>query len=136
MRVIEWMRDGRTEGQTDGRSETYIPTTTSLCRGLIRHVTLLVINGITYFISIYFIVFKSSHCNSHENNIAGLTQNCSNSIANALELLQSCAKPEVWERKISYSVGTQHYLNCHASIAITSWKRISQPQYEAVMLTH
>ena len=28
--------------------------------------------------------------------IDGLAQNCSNSIANALELLQSCAKPSIW----------------------------------------
>ena len=29
------------------------------------------------------------------NNIDGLVQNCSNSIANALELLQSCTKPSI-----------------------------------------
>ena len=31
------------------------------------------------------------HC-----NIDGLVQDCSNSIANALELLQSCTKPSIW----------------------------------------
>ena len=29
----------------------------------------------------------------HFGNIKGLAQDCSNSIANAVELLQSCAKP-------------------------------------------
>ena len=28
--------------------------------------------------------------------INGLVQDCSNSIANALELLQSCTKPSIW----------------------------------------
>ena len=32
--------------------------------------------------------------------INGLAQDCSNSIANALELLQSCAKPSVWFKSI------------------------------------
>ena len=31
----------------------------------------------------------------YEDDIDGLTQNCSNSIANALELLQSCTKPSI-----------------------------------------
>ena len=31
--------------------------------------------------------------NSHTDAIDGLVQDCSNSIANALELLQSCPKP-------------------------------------------
>ena len=30
------------------------------------------------------------------NNIDGLAQDCRNSIANALELLQSCTKPSIW----------------------------------------
>ena len=29
-------------------------------------------------------------------NIDGLVQDCSNSIANALDLLQSCTKPLIW----------------------------------------
>ena len=29
-------------------------------------------------------------------HIGGLVQDCSNSIANALELLQSCTKPSLW----------------------------------------
>ena len=36
-------------------------------------------------------------CNRFYNvQIDGLVQNCSNSIANALELLQSCTKPSKW----------------------------------------
>ena len=31
-----------------------------------------------------------------ELHINGLVQDCSNSIANALELLQSCTKPLIW----------------------------------------
>ena len=36
--------------------------------------------------------------------VDGLTQHCSNSIANALELLQSCAKPLMYEAKCDYTV--------------------------------
>ena len=35
------------------------------------------------------------------NQIDGLVQDCSNSIANALELLQSCAKPSKSRRSLS-----------------------------------
>ena len=31
-----------------------------------------------------------------KHNIDGLVQDCSNSIANALELLQSCTGPSIW----------------------------------------
>ena len=34
--------------------------------------------------------------NSLQHHIVGLVQDCSNSIANALELLQSCTKPSIW----------------------------------------
>ena len=34
-------------------------------------------------------------CLNLDNNIEGLVQDCSNSIANALELLQSCTKPSI-----------------------------------------
>ena len=33
---------------------------------------------------------------SEKDNIDGLVQNCSNSTANALELLQSCTKQSIW----------------------------------------
>ena len=33
----------------------------------------------------------------YRNYIDGLVQDCINSIANALELLQSCTKPTIWE---------------------------------------
>ena len=33
---------------------------------------------------------------SHQYDIDGLVQDCSNSIANALELLQSCTKPSIY----------------------------------------
>ena len=51
---------------------------------------------------------RSSTCYANSNNIAsmhyqhsgdkidGLLQDCSNSIANALELLQFCTKPSKW----------------------------------------
>ena len=34
-------------------------------------------------------------------HIDGLVQDCSNSIANALELLQSCTKPSIWTWKLT-----------------------------------
>ena len=34
--------------------------------------------------------------NKIQHDIDGLVQDCSNSIANALELLQSCTKPSIW----------------------------------------
>ena len=34
-----------------------------------------------------------------QKNISGLAQDCSNSIVNALELLQSCTKPTIWYHK-------------------------------------
>ena len=37
-----------------------------------------------------------SYCNETLSNIDGLVQDCSNSIANALELLQSCTKPSMY----------------------------------------
>ena len=37
----------------------------------------------------------------HSNDICGKAQDCSNPIANALELLQSCTKPSIWSR-LSY----------------------------------
>ena len=33
------------------------------------------------------------------HNIDGLVQDCSNSIVNALELMQSCTKPSIWHNK-------------------------------------
>ena len=36
------------------------------------------------------------------SNIDGLVQDCSNSIANALELLQSCTKPLTYPKNIGY----------------------------------
>ena len=35
-------------------------------------------------------------CNIGRLHIDGLEQDCSNSISNALELLQSCTKPLIW----------------------------------------
>ena len=37
-----------------------------------------------------------------DDKIDGLVQECSNSIANALELLQSCTKPPKWRMKNKY----------------------------------
>ena len=31
-----------------------------------------------------------------QNHVDGFVQDCSNSIANALEILQSCTKPSIW----------------------------------------
>ena len=41
------------------------------------------------------------------DKIDGLVQDCSNSIANALELLQSCTKPSKWHAK--YLQMKQHF---------------------------
>ena len=43
-------------------------------------------------------------CNKY--HFDGLAQDCSNSIANALELLQSCTKPLIYKCILSYSVLT------------------------------
>ena len=40
--------------------------------------------------------------------VDGLVQACSNSIANALELLQSCTKPSMWKQK---KVKTKEQMN-------------------------
>ena len=47
------------------------------------------------------IIFENFSIGNHITAIAnhvidGLAQACSNSIANALELLQPCAKPSIW----------------------------------------
>ena len=63
----------------------------------------------------------TSHLPSHTNHhwhhqvrhVAGLVQDCSNSIANALELLQSCTKP---------SISAFYVLNCTQKGAII-WHR-------------
>ena len=46
------------------------------------------------------------HINSRDN-IDGLAQDCSNSIANALELLQSCTKPSIF-----YLITVSHRCHC------------------------
>ena len=43
---------------------------------------------------VFFISRKAQ--TSDEGHVDGLVQDCSNSIANALELLQSCPKPLTW----------------------------------------
>ena len=59
-------------------------------------------------------------CNILTHHIDGLVQDCSNSIANALELLQSCTKPSIWPDMII--TGTDLTLNwCKWSI----WIRFS-----------
>ena len=37
------------------------------------------------------------------DHIDGLVQDCSNSIANALELLQSCSKPSIYQTTTKYT---------------------------------
>ena len=39
---------------------------------------------------------------SHQFRLDGLVHDCSNSIANTLELLQSCTKPSLWVLNIWY----------------------------------
>ena len=51
------------------------------------------------------------------SNIDGLVQDCSNSSANALELLQSCAKPLIYQYIIQYTVWNQQ---THIHIGIYS----------------
>ena len=38
-------------------------------------------------------------------DLNGLVQDCSNSIANALELFQSCTKPSIWTRSSMTKIG-------------------------------
>ena len=54
-----------------------------------------------YFICklLKFVLIGSSS-NINETYIDGLVQDCSNSIANALELLQSCTKPSIYSPNI------------------------------------
>ena len=64
------------------------------------------------------ILVTQSHVKYH---IDGLVQDCSNSIANALELLQSCTKPSIW------------YIRCRSNILIhisyrSNWP-IRSPSY-------
>ena len=49
-----------------------------------------------------------------QDNIDGLVQDCSNSIANALELLQSCTKPSIWLPKESCDGKCVHMVWVHA----------------------
>ena len=40
-------------------------------------------------------ISNSNHERNAERHVDGLVQDCSNSIANAMELLQSCTKPSM-----------------------------------------
>ena len=54
--------------------------------------------------------YKHTPINTHTHtHIDGLGQDCSNSIANTLELLQSCAKPTIWYVCVPYHLGLLHY---------------------------
>ena len=44
--------------------------------------------------------------------VEGLVQDCSNSIANALELLQSCTEPSMYFFQFSVALG-YHIASCH-----------------------
>ena len=52
---------------------------------------------------------------SDKDKFDGLVQDCSNTIANALELLQSCIKPLNWS--LPFMVKTLNYLR-HLSVEI------------------
>ena len=54
--------------------------------------------------------FQKTHYRAHDY-IDGLVQDCSNAIANALELPQSCSKPPI-------------YMNCTTQIAVV-WLLLS-----------
>ena len=71
-----WKRHRMRDGQMDRQSETNIPPTTLLLYK-------------KYDIEIHVII----NIKKFSRWIDGLVQDCSNSIANALELLQSCTKP-------------------------------------------
>ena len=47
-----------------------------------------------YVVKLICIIAKTF--NNADGHFNGLVQDCSNSIANALELLQSCTKPSIW----------------------------------------
>ena len=60
-------------------------------------------------------------------HINGLVQDCSNSIANALELLQSCAKPSIygtstWRVNIIRSYRNMLIINTLFSVPVVNWK--------------
>ena len=52
------------------------------------------------------------------NDIDGLVQDCSNSIANALELLQSCTKPSIWVNDQDQTTAK----TAHGLWSITWWR--------------
>ena len=56
------------------------------------------------------------------NYIDGLAQDCSNSIANALELLYSCAKPLICSVDCVGSMLVEHYLIDLYSNDIQYWR--------------
>ena len=59
--------------------------------------------------------FTLSRPNKYRQNVKGLVQDCSNSIANTLELLQTCAKPSMCF--YTYAI----YLSIYKD-SLTSWR--------------
>ena len=59
------------------------------------------------------------------NHIHGLVQGCSNSIANALELLQSCTKPSIYNKDVQLqglaSIYTDFSNIFYTGEAVGSW---------------
>ena len=65
------------------------------------------------------VVFSKCHCN-------GLVQDCSNSIANALELLQSCRKPWIYGLHWSLHYHNQYHVELDhvLSYLFVSWMEL------------
>ena len=66
--------------------------------------------------------------------IAGLVQGCSNSIANALELLQSCTKPSIWDLKplpcwINFRYQKHIFINLQHLECRDNWNHSSRKTY-------
>ena len=91
--------------------------------------------------------YSSGLCHCHWNNIDGLVQDCSNSIAYALELLQSCTKPSIlwlsqswWSNPVE--CGQMYHTNSWRIHYITTTKQSTTEPYvyclghETILLIH
>ena len=64
----------------------------------------------------------------YAHHIDGLVQDCSNSIANTLELLQSCTKPSISSRVISLPLVQLTLMNQHWKIWVNKTVEPTQPK--------
>ena len=100
-RELSWTHD-----LVDGRLERYLSTRASILHLPKENVTLILeisfLNGILSWLQDHYHDYfwcALGVCignNRHFDHVSSLVQDCSNSIAIALELRQSCTKPSMW----------------------------------------